>query len=482
MTPGPEAPAGLVSYAIVAPKTESPDAAELGVLDGYFCFPSGEMLDAAVSMWPESHDPVNGRDWHTTGVREVKHEGYRADGRRRVWYTHESIEISEHRTPTRGSWPRVEIAPGMLRFARHDIERAERAAARAADPENPTRKAYREYLVQLENAPMALAEVRPDRPGRVVSAWSRKSQVMMRRAIATLDLAPLVSGENIPAMVTLTLPGDWLAIAPTAAVMAEKFHRFTKAYVKKWGPLACIWKREFQRRGAPHYHLWMVPPVPQARMQEFRSWLSLAWTRALFSDQASVPGRDDRHGSDCRCSEWCRSLSAGTGVDFVAALRARDPNRLAEYFLKESGHSEAKAYQNGAPVEWEGQSVGRFWGVRGLEKSLRTVMVNPEHQYRVWRVMRRVRLARSMPTHQWTVPRGVAPTTGEVRTRRVTRPNRSTAAAGWVAVNDGASFGALLGRYASSLEGLPAQIHQAPVRTNRRGNRWRRVWSNRPTS
>ncbi|MDI1338129.1 MAG: hypothetical protein PSU94_18260, partial [Lacunisphaera sp.] len=300
-----------------------------------------------------------------------------------------------------------------------------------------------------------------------------------------LDLAPLVSGENIPAMVTLTLPGDWLAVAPTAAVMARKFDRFAKAYIKKWGPLSCIWKREFQRRGAPHYHLWMVPPVPQARMQEFREWLSLAWTRVLFSDQ---PGRNMGHASGCVCSEWCRSLAAGTGVDFVAALRARDPNRLAEYFLKESGHSEAKAYQNGAPVEWAGQSIGRFWGVRGLEKSVRTVMVNPEHQYRVWRVMRRVRLARSMPTHQWTVDRGHS-VSGTVRTRRVTRRNRSTAAAGWVAVNDGASFGALLGRYASNLTEDSFDFKVPPATTSvrtsvlpaRRGNRWRRVWSDRPS-
>lgn len=474
------APAGLVSYAIVPTSDET--AGDLR--SSFFDFPSAQMIAVAASMWPDAPSS-DGHDWHIRELREVKNEGQRADGRRRVWYSYEPIAHGEFRNERAGVWPRVEIGPGMVRFSRKDDARAEAARARAADPENAARAAERAYLVQLENSPMALADVRVDRPSRVVAAWSAKSRNALRREVASLDLSELVAGESLPAMVTLTLPGDWLAVAPDAATMARKFDRFVNAYVSKWGPLRCIWKREFQKRGAPHYHLWMVPPLPQSRMGEFRSWLSAAWTRILFKGIEWSHGDDHKTSGKCSCCEYCRSLGAGTGVDFVAGLRARDPNRLAEYFLKESGHSEAKAYQNAAPVEWEGQSIGRFWGVRGISKSVETIAVDPVHQYRVWRVMRKVRLARSLPTHDWMVPRSVKRGTGEVRSRKVARRTRITSAAGWIAVNDGASFGAALGRYASSLEQMfdhdvePALVENR--KSVRRGNRWRRVWSNRPS-
>lgn len=458
------------------------------------------MIEVAASMWPKVDGAHDGLHWRGLVHREVGEFNGRAD------FTNTRVvarDVREYQNIASGAWPRIEIAPGMIRFFRKDDLRAEAARERAADRESAANAAQRAYLVQLENAPMWEASIAPDLPGRVVSAWSPKSRTALRRCIASLDLAPLVASESLPAMVTLTLPGDWLAVAPDARTIAKKFDAFTMAWRSKWGPLVCIWKREFQRRAhaprtvagldsgkAPHYHLWTVPPLPQSEMAEFRSWLSLTWTRILFSDRTcgSMHARDycpcllgpEHVSGGCSCSEYCRSIAAGTGVDFVAGLRARDPNRLAEYFLKESGHSEAKAYQNDAPPEWEGQSIGRFWGVRGIEKTVSTVDVHPDDQYRIWRVLRKVRRARSMPTHEWMVDRVSA--SGTVRRRKVTRRNRVTGIAGWVAVNDGASVGAVLGRYAASLRESPAIATDdlSTPHPNRRNGRPRRVSSNWP--
>ncbi len=71
-----------------------------------------------------------------------------------------------------------------------------------------------------------------------------------------------MSSEALPAMITLTYPGDWLTVAPSAdAVKRVHFKALAKRWQRNWGhPLRCVWKLEFQRRGAPHLHLFTVPP------------------------------------------------------------------------------------------------------------------------------------------------------------------------------------------------------------------------------
>lgn len=433
--------AGLVSCAIVA--TSVPDTPEL-LFGTIFRFPSAEMIRTAAAMFPTAPTAYDSKSWHVAGFDTKGVSSHQSLYAANSW--------AEFSTPADGVWPQLTIGPGMVKFSRKDEKRADAARARAEDSENAARRAAVNDVLRDTYGPMAFAST-PTGPSRIVTQWSRKSMSALRRQIASLDLSPLVMGVTIPAMITLTLPGDWLAVAPDASTLARKFHRWTSAYTSKWGPMRTIWKREFQKRGAPHYHLWIVPPVPASRMGEFTSWLSESWTRVLFNGVEWSYGPDHDATLDrCSCCEYCRSLAAGTGLDFVAGLRARDPNRLAEYFLKEAGHSEAKAYQNVAPAEWAGQSIGRFWGVRGIDKAVVTIDLHPADQYKLWRVLRKVRRARGPKTRQWTVDRGVNMTTGEVRRRRVTRRTVVGGVAGWVAVNDGASFGAQLAKYASELD------------------------------
>jgi hypothetical protein len=441
---------GLVSYATFPPKSSEAPADDR--VRRYFRFPSAEMIDAAASMFPPARSAAGTRFRNRVDVQWE-------DGR--VCGSRVSPVGEEYRDLFEGQWPRLIIAPGMVRFARQDDVRAERAAVAAADRESAEAVAYRRDHYAWHYAPMVFLEdyqlLSIDRT-RFISAWSRKSRSSLRRMIASLDLTVLLESERIPGMLTLTLPDGWLYVAPDAATMARKFDRFVENYRKKWGALACIWKREFQKRGAPHYHLWFVPPVDEAGMPDFLEWLAVTWTRILFKgtkfefpDGHAPDWRDDNGRRACRCSDYCKSLVAGTGVDFVAALRARDPNRLSEYFLKEAGYSEAKAYQNSAPRQWQGQSIGRFWGVRNIPTAVAEIALRPEDQYEMWRVLRHVRESRSKYLVRRSVPRGADLRTGELRYRWMGRRARVTSAAGWVAVNNGAALGATLGRYATSL-------------------------------
>ncbi|BBC68280.1 hypothetical protein MMRN_51760 [Mycobacterium marinum] len=73
----------------------------------------------------------------------------------------------------------------------------------------------------------------------------------MCRTFAELDYCPLVDSGRVPAMVTLTYPGDWEVVAPDGASVKRHMVLWRKRFQREYGEAArYIWKLEFQRRGA----------------------------------------------------------------------------------------------------------------------------------------------------------------------------------------------------------------------------------------
>jgi hypothetical protein len=148
-------------------------------------------------------------------------------------------------------------------------------------------------------------------------------------------------------MLTLTYPGDWLAVAPNGEAVKRHLAALAKRYERVWGePLVCIWKLEFQARGAPHFHLSTTPPMgfstivdPDTgvlRSVDFKTWLSHAWAEIV-----AHPDPEQR----------CRHRAAGTGVDYAEGIKLTDPRRMAVYFAK-YGIGGRKDYQHRVPPEW----------------------------------------------------------------------------------------------------------------------------------
>lgn len=340
-----------------------------------------------------------------------------------------------------GSWPELRIAPGMVEYRRFD--RSQHDRARAAEQARLS-DAWRRRKLEHDRAtfgPMAFALTPAEiadldapkvvRPRGQIVAWSSRSRARLVKSIVSLDLAPLVSADRLPVMLTLTLPDNWLTVAPDGEAAARIFDRFRRAWAHRFGAPAWLWKREFQRRGAPHWHLWLVPPV---ELGEFREWLAGTWADAI----ANPDPEHDR-----------RSRLAGTNVSQADGMAARDPKRLAIYFLKESLGGEGKAYQNAAPAQWRGKTIGRFWGVAGLRPAVATVELDPSVTVQLWRVLRHVRRSKGV-TRRQLVER-INQSTGEVRYRAVRRRVAARASAGWVAVNDGPALASQLARWLSTL-------------------------------
>ena len=334
---------------------------------------------------------------------------------------------------------RIHIGPGVVRVGTKDYARRDRAEQRAEEDMRMDVDQRVAWFLAEGDWPSE-----PD-PQREIHEWSRKSRARMVRTLCELDYTPLYLDEDgqrrsrLPAMVTLTYPGDWLTVAPNGKAAQAHLARFRKRYARAWNePLAAVWKLEFQRRGAPHFHLLTVPPhgVDAKLGLPFPAWLSHTWAEIVAHPEAE---------------EYSRHLRAGTGIDYAEGLRARDPRRVAVYFLKHNVAGD-KEYQHEVPEEWRepGAGPGRFWGYWQLCKATATVQVDPEDAIVAARTMRRWSRAQQR-TRQVTRPRvdhSDGPNRGRVRYRksreRVVLVPRSK---GWVAVPDGPAFAAELARY-----------------------------------
>lgn len=351
-----------------------------------------------------------------------------------------------------GPRPYIRFGPGVVEIRSKDYARADRTAQRAVDRHALEVESLTAYLQEHGDFP-------PDPlPSREVTGWSRKSRANMVRTLGLVDFSPMFEDRSrLPAMLTLTYPGDWLTVAPTGAEVKRHLKAFRKRYQRAWGEqLRCVWKLEFQRRGAPHFHLLVVPPHGEVDGLGFRAWVSQAW--------ADIVAHPD-------LEQYRRHVLAGTGVDYAEGLKAKDPKRVAVYFLKH-GQFRAKEYQHEVPEEWQepGKGPGRFWGYWGLEKVTRIVELDQDVATHAGRTLRRWSAAQQV-TREVQRPRVrggrviskypdtqglagaylVASRSAPKYRKTRTRAGRMATNRGFVMVNSGPMFVAQLSRHLSRI-------------------------------
>ncbi|WP_141214019.1 rolling circle replication-associated protein [Mycobacterium marinum] len=362
---------------------------------------------------------------------------------------------------------RITVGPGVVRLGWTNPVRAEKAAERAVghhqrDVEDAklqirddfTRTGGNDDQAVVSSTRRSATGTDQRYTGGVITEWSRKSRSAMCRTFAELDYSPLVEFGRVPAMVTLTYPGDWEVVAPDGASVKRHMTLWRKRFQREYGELArYIWKLEFQRRGAPHIHLWLAPPISPGRSgRGFAQWLSETWAQIVDHPDAE---------------QKARHRLAGTAIDVRNGLKACDPKRLAIYFTKHSSpnlHGD-KEYQHVVPDLWRqpGRGPGRFWGVYGLKKAIAVVNVALDAYIAARRIVRR--WSRSQAVYGDSASRFPTAVVPRTVIRLVPRVNRGTSmiegrrlrrrralcnqgglAGGYVLVNDGPKFAQQLSR------------------------------------
>jgi len=166
----------------------------------------------------------------------------------------------------------------------------------------------------------------PERAGHkrgVVKQFSQDSRRRLTDLMASINRQRLAS---IPLFMTLTYPNDWPA---DPATWKGHLDALLKRLARRWPEASAIWRMEFQRRGAPHFHL-LVFGVRFISAQ----WLARAWYHVVGSE-------DLRH------------LGAGTEVKRIKSWRGV-LWYVAKYMCKAA---------DGMPAG----PVGRWWGVMNRE-------------------------------------------------------------------------------------------------------------------
>jgi len=175
------------------------------------------------------------------------------------------------------------------------------------------------------------AELAPEpRTRGVVQEFSEKS----RRRLAN-NRGEIPWGSFPFLFITVTYPGEFVT---GGREIGRHLDNLRRAWTDGFGLPLAVWKMEFQRRGAPHFHLAIAAPdgIP---IEVVRRWISATWYRIVSSG-------DERH------------LRAGTQVEAMI----RPP---VAYFSSHGAHGrDKKGYQNEIAERYE--SADRFWGFWNL--------------------------------------------------------------------------------------------------------------------
>lgn len=152
-----------------------------------------------------------------------------------------------------------------------------------------------------------------------ISSFSPGSRRRLLQMFASLK------SDLMPVFVTLTYP----SVFPDAATSKRDLHNFLKRWLRKYPRSSWIWKLEKQKRGAPHFHIfvWGVPYTA------LLLHVSPTWYQVVGSG-------DVKH------------LRAGTRVELLRSIRGAF-FYASKYLAKVDGGSD--------------NFDGRWWGVEGRE-------------------------------------------------------------------------------------------------------------------
>ncbi len=159
----------------------------------------------------------------------------------------------------------------------------------------------------------------------VVRGFSSASRRRLLRRIAGVNK---LAYSHTPAFVTLTYP----ACFPTEPDIYKAHARaLLKRVQRAYGASTVIWRLEFQRRGAPHFHMLCFGLKASDDLQ---AWLLRNWYEVCASGD-----------------EW--HLERGADVQRLKSWR-----QVTVYLAKYLGKPDPKSRNKHVPV-------GRFWGVEG---------------------------------------------------------------------------------------------------------------------
>ena len=192
-----------------------------------------------------------------------------------------------------------------------------------------------------------------------ITNYSMKSRKRFFEALLTMDweMIPVDTIRELTLTYPAIYPKDGIVLKTQFDAFAKRLKRFGADY----GKIAFAWKLEFQRRGAPHFHLILITnfPIPLSTLRE---WALVSWSNFVGKWIHTL----DQYTVEEKLSAIEKHRKAGIEADSVRKSKHGLVCYLAWYIGKEKG--KAKEHQHVVPLEF--QNVGRWWGFYGKNTGL----------------------------------------------------------------------------------------------------------------
>ena len=177
-----------------------------------------------------------------------------------------------------------------------------------------------------------------------ISEFSRQSRTRLIREVCSY-------GRLVPIFITLTYGADYPDPIESKAHLKAFWRKIAKAHPDYWA----VWKLEFQKRGAPHYHLLIYTTEGKPRIP--KAFISSVWAMATGRPELEKTGTK------------VESLRSHRGGVWYAT----------KYLCKEETFKPSKDDGDPAASE-ESARPGRFWGIlsrKNRPKSEVTYQLSP---------------------------------------------------------------------------------------------------------
>ncbi len=195
-----------------------------------------------------------------------------------------------------------------------------------------------------------------------VSDFSKSSQRRLLQTLLAVEWGEMAADGLL--WIGLTYPGESRCIPEDGGTAKRHLRAFGLRWNRRFGKAVGLWKMEFQRRGAPHFHLLLSMPTG-IEIEAMREWVARSWWEVVGSEDP------DHLQAGTSAAVWD---DAGIPIGYISGYSRSDPT--------------AKAYQHIVPDGFE--KPGRWWGCWNIKPDWRKVELSPAEWYQVRRALRKL--------------------------------------------------------------------------------------------
>lgn len=180
----------------------------------------------------------------------------------------------------------------------------------------------------------------------LVTEFSRNSRVRLLRKIARLDAGGAV-------FITLTYGADY----PTAKIAKQHLRALLERFRRAYPKMSAIWRLEFQKRGAPHFHLicFNLPFLPHKDLRRMWGQITIRYASGDQLPFVRIEMIKSRRGVMFYAAKYVAKVdSSGEGSSSVYLTSAHICTPTCKCSIEEGEANEKLVDENAS---------GRFWGV-----------------------------------------------------------------------------------------------------------------------